>query len=151
ESAVDLGRPGYDEEYGYGRLDAAEALVRTPHRLWLRTPNLEDRIALVFLLDDQVNHTCQSVWNHGTGPLTWTLESNADWLTIGDPGDLRSVPVPSDIQVCANAGTLSGYGTFETRLEAKSTLTRYEGPVGIDVTAVYQPRLSRVRLSFIRR
>jgi subtilisin family serine protease len=150
DSADDLGPRGYDEEYGYGKLDAAAAVELTPHHLSLRTADL-DRLSLVFLLDNRINRACQTVWNRGTSPQTWTLDSNSNWLTVQSPGDLSSAPVPSDIQVCVDAGQFAGPGTFEATLQASSTLTRHEDPIHIDVTAIYQPRLSRVRLGFIRR
>lgn len=150
ESASDIGPGGYDEEYGYGELDAAGAVELTPHHLWLRTANL-DRASLVFLLDDQVHRACQTVWNHGTVSQTWTLHSDSDWLTVEGPSDSLPVLVPSGIDVCVDAERLEGPGTFEATLEASSTLTHRGDPVYIDVTAIYRPDLSRVRLSLVQR
>lgn len=149
-SAVDLGPPGYDEEYGYGKLDANKAVALTPHRLWLRTAD-PDQLRLVFLLDDQVSQACQTVWNWGTGPQTWGMTPDSEWLGVEKPNTSGLAPVPSDVQVCVNAEALPAYGTFEGKIEAFSTLTRHENPVAIDAIAIYQPELSRVRLSFIGR
>ena len=151
ESATDLGAEGYDEEYGYGKVDAAKAVAMTPHHLWLQTPN-QDRRSLVFLLDDTVTHTCQTVWNLGTTSQTWYLKSDAAWLTVEGPGDApASAPVPSDSRVCVDAGTWLQAGTYQTTLEAISTLAHHGEPVRIDVTAIYQPHLSRVRLGLVQR
>jgi hypothetical protein len=151
ESAAEVGSTGYDEEHGYGRLDAAKATARTPHHLWLHTPSL-DRLALVFLLDDQVKQTCQTVWNRGTGPHTWTLTSLSDWLTVYRPSDsMNTTPVPSNAVVCVNTESLPEPGTFETMLEVSSTLNRSQEAVDVQVITQYQPNLPRVRLSLIQR
>jgi len=149
-SAADLGPPRYDEEHGYGKLDAARALAQTPHHLWVTTTDLDNPFALPFLVDGQVNRACQSVWNWGTGPLTWALQSDSDWFVVERPIQPASAPVPSDIRVCVDAGALPAYGTFEATLKAKSTLTDNNGPVDIAANVIYQPNLWRVRLSFIQ-
>ncbi|MFQ5855648.1 MAG: hypothetical protein ACE5LU_08415, partial [Anaerolineae bacterium] len=145
-----LGPVGYDEEYGYGKLDAAQAVALTPHHLWLRTAN-QDRLGLIFLLDNQVKHMCQTVWNLGTGPQTWMLSSDSTWLTVEDASEPASAPVPSDIQVCADAGSFAGPGIFETALVASSTLSRHSEEVSVDIISVYQPQLSRVWLGLVQR
>ncbi|MBS1251226.1 MAG: Thermophilic serine proteinase [Anaerolineales bacterium] len=150
ESARDLGAEGYDSEYGYGMLDAGAALELTPHRLWLRTAN-PDQLTLAYLLDDQVSRVCQTVWNVGTGPRTWNVRTNSEWLSTETPRGPRSAPVPSHMPVCADAGLLSRYGVFNTTLFTSSTLSRHEGPVAIDVTAIYEPELWRTWLSLVAR
>lgn len=150
ESADDLGPDGYDEEYGHGQLDAAAAVELTPHRLWLRTPDL-DGLSLVFLLDDGARSACQTVWNRGTASPTWSLHSNSDWLTVERPGEELSTILPSGIQVCANAEQLPGPGRFQSTLQANSTLTRRMGPVDIDVTTIYRPSVLRILLGLVQR
>ncbi len=150
ESAQDLGAQGPDEEYGYGKLDADRALAQTTHHLWLRTAH-QDQRSLIFLLDDELAHSCQRVWNLGTAPRTWTLKSNSEWLIVTDPDDPASAPVPSDIEVCADAGLVPGAGTFEGSLQANSTLIRHDNPETIDARVIYQPHLFRVRLSLVQR
>lgn len=150
ESADDLGPDGYDEEYGHGQLDAAAAVELTPHRLWLRTPDL-DGLSLVFLLDDGARSACQTVWNRGTASPTWSLHSNSGWLTVERPGEELPTIVPSGVQVCANAEQLPGPGRFQSTLQANSTLTRRVGPVDIDVTTIYRPSVLRIRLGLVQR
>ena len=150
DSATDISPDGYDEEYGAGKLNAASAVELTPHRLWLRTPNL-DGSSLIFLVDDQVSHACQTVWNQGTTSQTWSLKSDSEWLTVEGPSEEPPSFVPSGIQVCANAEQLSEPGTFETVLHANSTLPRHTDPLDIHVTAIYRPHLLRIRMSLVVR
>lgn len=151
ETASDLGPPGYDEEYGYGKVNAAEAVAQTPHHLYLHTANLDDPHSSVFLLDDTVSRTCQRVWNPWTGSQTWVIESANDWLTIENPRGTESAPVPSDYRICADASLLPEPGTYEATLKAQSTMTRHENPIEIPVTAIYTNQLTRLRLGFIQR
>ncbi|MBS1253366.1 MAG: Subtilisin BL [Anaerolineales bacterium] len=151
DSAVDLGAPGYDEVYGHGQLDAAQAVAQTPHSLYVSTANAGDPHALVFLLDNQDKHACQRIWNAWTGPYTWTVEADSKWLTVERIDGSITDPVPSAFQVCVDAEAFSGPGTYETALNIQSTLDQQASPVEIGVTAVYHRRLSRVRLSFIQR
>ncbi|MFQ5593766.1 MAG: S8 family serine peptidase [Anaerolineae bacterium] len=150
DSASDIGPDGYDDEFGHGKLDAARAVELVPHHLWLRTPDL-DRLALIFLLDDRVRYTCQTVWNRGTASQTWSLNSNSDWLTVEGPSEELSTIVPSGIQVCADAEKLPGSGSFQSTLQASSTLTRRTSPVEIDVTAIYRPSILRIRMGLVQR
>ena len=156
-SAVDLGDPGRDDYYGDGRIDAAEALLRTPHHLTV------DRASLSFLADDEgyIGPQCQHITNPNTSHWTWDVTSSVDWLyVLGPIGERDSGYTPSWIEVCAdviglpddNQDGWPDHGTYTTTLTLSSTMPLSENsPLLIPVTFSYVSQARKVYLPLIAR
>ena len=156
-SAVDLGDPGRDDYYGDGRIDAAEALLRTPHHLTV------DRTSLVFLADDEgyIGSQCRYITNPNTSHWTWTAASPVPWIYILGPiGERGSSYTLSWIEVCADVIELPDdnhdgwpdYGTYTTTLTLTSTMPLSENsPLLIPVTFSYVRQARRIFLPLIVR
>jgi subtilisin family serine protease len=151
-SAVDLGDPGRDDYYGDGRIDAAEALLRTPHYLQANRPSL------VFLADDggYIGSQCLHITNPNTSHWTWAATPSVPWLyVLGPIGERDSGYTPSWIEVCADLIELPDnnhdgwpdYGTYTTTLTLNSTLPFSENsPLLIPATFSYVPRAQKAYL-----
>lgn len=137
ETADDLGPPGPDQLYGYGRLNAARAVRRTRHLLHLDIPEL------YFLVDDQDTLPCRVIRNSATGPFSWSASDDADWLQVNGP---TGAFTPSQMEVCVVREALEGYGTYTATLTILSTIDTQTEPVSIPVTAEYIPHKSRIFL-----
>lgn len=142
ETADDLGPPGPDQLYGYGRLNAARAVRRTRHLLHLDIPEL------YFLLDDRDTQLCRVIRNSSTGPFSWSASDDVDWLQVNGP---TGTFTPSQMEVCVVREALDGYGTYTATLTILSTIDTQTEPVSIPVTAKYIPHKSRIFLPGVKR
>jgi len=129
-TAVDLGDPGRDDYYGYGRIDAAAAVMTTTHYLEVEPVNV-----LAFgRVCDQGNPPSQKITNPNTNASTWRAMPTDRWLSISDPAGLT----PSFATVSIDSGQLQGYGPYTATITTISTMTNYEhSPLIIPVTAEY--------------
>jgi len=132
-TAVDLGAPGWDMYFGYGRIDASRALREAVHYLRL----LPNDHHLIFVHDPTRNNPPpQTITNPGTSCPTWQAETNAPWLSI--------TPVcqntPSAILVSLDPDPLYeyGYGIYTGHITVTSTITNSQNnPQVFTVTAAY--------------
>ena len=67
-TAVDLGEPGWDEYFGYGRIDVAAAVMTTTHYL-----EVEDNVLEFGRVCDQGISPLRTITNPNTNPSTFTL------------------------------------------------------------------------------
>jgi len=127
-TAVDLGEDGWDEYFGWGRIDASAAVRATPHYLQIEPDSLN------FLVCDDSNSPLGAITNPGTNSSTWTAAATASWLSISPPEGYT----PSSAMVSIDMGSLSDYGVYTTTIIATSTLTSCVNcPLTIPVTASY--------------
>ncbi len=128
-TAVDLGEPGWDEYFGWGRIDANAAVKATPHYL-----EVETAAPLDFLVCDDSDPTSREITNPNTSSSTWSATAIDDWLSISDPEGYT----PSSVTVSIDKGGLSGHGVYTAAITATSTMTSCESCLRmIPVTAVY--------------
>jgi|GEM_PF-4661235 len=99
ESALDLGPPGPDEDYGYGLVDALAGVMRTPHHLVLNRQ---------FLLFNQIGNRIQpsqyTITNTYTSAPTWVVTTTANWLMASQP----TFNVPSTVTISITPGFEQG-------------------------------------------
>lgn len=129
-TAVDLGEPGRDDYFGYGRIDAAAAVMTTTHYLEVQPHNTLDfgRVC------DHGVPPWRKITNPNTNYATWNATAIDDWLSISDPEGYT----PSSAMVSIDKSSLQGYGVYTTGITAISTMTNYEhSPLMIPVTVVY--------------
>jgi len=128
-TAVDLGDPGWDEYFGWGRIDAAAAVRATPHYLEVET----DR-PLDFLVCDDGSPPSGEITNPNTGCSTWSATATALWLSISDCEGYT----PSSVMVSIDKDNLAGYGLYTDVITVTSTMTSHlNSPQTIPVTAMY--------------
>ncbi|HIC94124.1 MAG TPA: hypothetical protein EYP09_07730 [Anaerolineae bacterium] len=129
-TAVDLGDPGRDDYYGWGRIDADAAVRTTPHYLRIE-PHW-----LLFLADENNNPPQQAITNPGTSASTWTATETSPWLSVTNP----TGHTPSSIEVSVDKSALSGYGIYTASITVSSTMTETQN----------SPQVITVTLSYVR-
>ena len=128
-TAVDLGEPGRDDRFGYGRIDANTAVMTTTHYLAVEYDN-----PFHFLVCDGCVPPSRKITNPNTGCSTWGVTATASWLSIGPCEGYT----PSSVTVSIDTGGLPGYGLYTTTITATSTMISYvNNPKMITATAVY--------------
>jgi subtilisin family serine protease len=128
-TAVDLGEPGRDDYFGHGRIDAAAAVLATPHYL-----EIEDGVLDFGRVCDQGIAPSRRIANPYTNSSTWRAVPTDDWLSVSGPQGLT----PSSAEVSIDKGTLADYGVYTAGITAISIMTNAEhSPILIPITAVY--------------
>jgi thermitase len=131
-TAVDLGEPGWDEYFGYGRINAATAVMTTTHYLEVEPDDVLD----FGLVCDDGNPPWREITNPNTNCSTWRAMpiDPCPWLSISDPEGYT----PSSAMVSIEKSHLQDYDVYNTGIIAISIMTNYEhSPIIIPVTAVY--------------
>ena len=129
-TAVDLGDPGWDEYFGWGRIDAAAAVMTTTHYLEVEPANVLD---LGRVCDHGISPS-RTITNPNTNSSTWHAIATDSWLSISDPEGYT----PSSVTVSIDKGGLSNYDVYTAAITATSTMTNCENCLRmIPVTAVY--------------
>jgi thermitase len=130
-TAVDLGEPGRDNYFGWGRIDAAAAVMATTHYLEVEPAHVVD-------LGRVCDHGALPSWtiiNPNTNASTWRAMTTDPWLSISGPEGLT----PSWAMVSVDSSQLQGYGPYTAGITAISVMTNYEhSPIVIPVTAMYK-------------
>jgi thermitase len=128
-TAVDLGEPGRDEYFGYGRIDASAAVMATTHYL-----EVEPDDSLYFLVCDGCAPPSQKITNPNTNCSTWSVTATARWLSVSSCEGYT----PSSVTVSIDKDGLTGYGVYTTPITVTSTMTNYtNNPKTITATAIY--------------
>jgi thermitase len=144
-TALDLGAPGWDQDYGHGRIDAHAALC---------TPDLgASPQSIAFLADDTTDpmpsSQTVSVLNTGCDPLTWTAvisPSTATWLSAAPLSGTATETWPGSISLSANKSGL-GHGTHNAQVIISTTQTTVWGnPQTVDVKLIYMEELYKIFL-----
>jgi thermitase len=144
-TAVDLGAPGWDQDYGHGRIDAHAALC---------TPDLGASPQSIALLADDTTDPMPpsqtvSVLNTGCTPLTWTAvisPSTATWLSAAPLSGTATETWPGSISLSANKSGL-GHGTHNAQVIISTTQTTVWGnPQAVDVKLIYMEELYKIIL-----
>jgi len=129
-TAFDLGQPGRDDYFGWGRIDAAAAVMATTHYLEVEPANVVD-------LGRVCDHGVLPKWtiiNPNTNASTWHVMPTDEWLSVSGPYGLT----PSSATVAIDPSHLQGYDVYTAGITAISVMTNYEhSPIIIPVTAVY--------------
>lgn len=158
-NAVDLGNPGYDELYGYGRIDAfatVESLLIEQFQLPV-SQNIVPPIT--FLTDDETPPGSHTV-TIPTSNVSWqaAMSPPVSWasVSVGQGGTLETTTTGALLTI--NATRPDTYGQFSASLILTGTLgvsptTQNIGPFTIHdaVTIKYVPQLQRLYLPLILR
>ena len=112
-TAVDLGEPGRDDYFGYGRIDASAAVLATPHYLQVEPDSL------YFLVCDGCAPPSRKITNPNTSYAMWSATAIDDWLSISDPEGYT----PSSAMVSIDTDSLPDYGVYTTTIITTSTLS----------------------------
>ena len=129
-TAVDLGEPGRDDYFGYGRIDASAAVRATPHYLEVETDD-----PFYFLVCDDSDPPSREITNPNTNSSTWSATAIDDWLSISDPEGYT----PSSVTVSIDKGGLPDYDVYTTTITATSTLTSCENCLRVIPAIVRYP------------
>ncbi len=128
-TAVDLGEPGRDDYFGYGRIDASAAVMTTTHYL-----EVEYDDPFYFLVCDGCAPPSRKITNPNTSCSTWSVTAIASWLSISSCEGYT----PSWVTVSIDKSGLSDYGLYTAPITATSTMTNHvNNPKTITATAVY--------------
>ena len=137
-SADDLGPAGWDQYFGYGRINAkktldAISLQTTPAKLTL-------------LIDDQLNQVSGSIQISTSNPdlINWTttISPTVPWLDVASPasGLVSSSSSPVGVTLQANRPEQGHYDTYTATVIITGTT-----PTG----AVIGPRSTQVKLEYV--
>ena len=146
-TANDLGSAGWDQYFGYGRIDARPAL----EGISLQTsPTL-----LTLLIDDELESVTGAIQISTANPdtISWTtaISPNVPWLTVDPPvsGLVSSASSPTGVTLIATRP--ANYDTYTTTLTITGT-TSTGAVIGPKITAVqlrYLPQIHRSWLPLI--
>ncbi|MBM4464475.1 MAG: hypothetical protein FJ014_02715 [Chloroflexi bacterium] len=134
-TAVDLGEPGRDDYFGYGRIDAAAAVRATPHHLEVKYDD-----PFYFLVCDDCDPLSRKITNPNTSCSTWSVTATAPWLSISPCEGYT----PSSVTVTIDKESLPGHGLYTDVITATSTMTNHvNNPTTIIATVNYSPQCWR--------
>lgn len=136
-TAKDLGPAGWDQYYGYGRIDAEKAVEATvpPPILSVSTGQM------VFLADATWGPWPQTLSVSNAAPcatLNWSASGDEDWLHADPNEGQASSAQPAEVAVSVDTAGLSAGNTYQATLTVDSdTLGVQESPQQISVKFVY--------------
>jgi hypothetical protein len=137
-TAVDLGDPGRDDKFGYGRIDASAAVMTTTHYL-----EIEPDEGLYFLVCDDCDPSSRKITNPNTSCSTWSATAEAPWLSIS-PCEPSEGYTPSWVTVSINKDSLPDYGLHTAPITVTSIMTSYvNNPTTITATVNYSSQCWR--------
>jgi len=128
-TAVDVGEPGRDDDFGHGRIDASAAVRATTHHL-----EIEPDEGFYFLVCDDCDPSPRKITNPNTNCSTWSATATASWLSIGPCEGYT----PSSVAVSIYRDKLPGYGLHTAVITVTSTMTSsVNNPKTIPATVRY--------------
>lgn len=136
-TAKDLGAPGWDSYYGFGRVDAVDAVeAATP------APTLTVSTHQMLFLADATMGPWPQVLSIGNaepcGSLSWHVADDADWLRNDPDAGEASASEPGQTSVTVDkSGLPEGNEYHSTITVSSTTLGVLESPQEVDVTFVY--------------
>ena len=148
QTADDLGAAGRDNDYGFGRINARQALEAT-------APSLAVSPSMGFLAEPTTDPLSQTL-RIGNGAMYGTLQWNAvenpdvNWLSLGSPASgTASLPLPGELIVNVDKDE-AGQGIHSTTIRVTSS-TPYirNSPQDVNVTLVYTASLERAYLPLV--
>jgi hypothetical protein len=133
-TAVDLGVPGWDMYFGYGRINAARAVREAIHYLRL----LPNDHRLTFVFDPVTGILTKTLTNPGTSLPTWQAETDVPWLTISPPAGEQHTPSTLIVYLYPNPLYQYEYGIYTGHITVTSTMPNSQNsPQVFTVTAAY--------------
>ena len=119
-SSTDLGEPGWDPHYGWGRIDALKAIMQTPHRLSFA----EKDLAFTADFPSSDEKICRLLHNPYTSASTWGIQSDptAKWLSVEQPDNAPPSPSPSWSRVCVSPKFVKAPGAYTATLVATNLM-----------------------------
>ncbi|MBS1252671.1 MAG: Thermophilic serine proteinase [Anaerolineales bacterium] len=145
DTADDLGAVGYDEVYGFGLLNAALAVLTTPHMLHISPHELH------FQVDEfgAINPPTHKIVNPNTGGLTWRATTQSRWLVI----EGLTETTPSSVTVSVDLSKIPHCGEYAGSIVVESNQRNsMDGEQTIDVTLEFATgACAQVHLPLVRR
>ncbi len=136
-TAQDLGAPGWDQYYGYGRIDAEQA-VEAAGPLPVLSVSAGQ---MLFLADATWGPWPQTLLVRNAafcGTLAWSASGDQDWLDVDPVSGQASSTQPGEIVVSVDASGLSMGYTYTATLTVESTTPGVENsPQLVSVKFVY--------------
>jgi subtilisin family serine protease len=157
-SAVDLGAAGRDDYYGYGRIDAFNALDEFLVLALTQSSSGEPVNTLAFLADDQSSDTAVqqvTLTANIAETVNWQVQLSpaVDWVSITSvaSGQITAAATGADVTLTANRPAT--YGTYHTTLIITGSTDSgiNFAPVHVDVAYNYLPELQRYYFPLIFR
>lgn len=144
DSSVDLGSPGWDQFYGYGRINGWQALER--YSINLQTSaGLEISEPIQFLVDDENEpippESIVQIITASPQVISWTatIAPDVSWLTISSPASGTISSQSADNLILTPAQPAS-YGAYSASLVVTGTTTS---------GSVVGPATAEVYISFV--
>jgi len=131
-TAVDIGTPGRDNYFGFGRLDAFAALQATPHDLQLTPASLQFTKFGFYASPAQLTIT-----NTASSSATWQVQKDVAWLAVEGP--TGGVPSTLTVSIVTAQVPPGACGTITGRITAISTLPFSTGDQVIPVNLQLLP------------
>jgi thermitase len=155
DTAVDLGAAGWDEFYGYGRIDAFQALER--FSVTLHEPSGQDLIEPIsFLVDDDTAPLPPAkvvqITTANPDTITWSaaISPTVPWLSIAPPGS-GTISASSANYLTLISARPTTYGIHSTTLVVTGVISSGMeiGSSIVEVKINYVPELVQIRLPVI--
>jgi subtilisin family serine protease len=136
-TAKDLGDPGWDDEFGHGRIDAAAAVAQAGPPPVLAV----DQDRLIFLADATHGPWPQTLLVSNDAPcrwLDWSAVGSQDWVEADPVAGQASYVLPQEIDVSVDKSGLAHGVTYSAIIAISSdTLGVLESPQQIEVQFIY--------------
>jgi hypothetical protein len=144
QTADDLGSAGWDQYYGYGRINARRALERIALQVSPAQPLL--------FIDDDTSVVSSQVFVTTQNPetITWnaSISPAVPWLTLSPPasGSISSASTSQFIQLNATNPSPGSYGLYTANLVLTGTTSSggTVGPITTQVQLQYVPEVQRI-------
>lgn len=143
QTADDLGSAGWDQYYGYGRINARRALERIALQVSPAQP-------LLFIDNDPgVTSSRVRVITQNSETITWSasISPTASWLTLSPPASGSVSSTSTDQFITLNATKPSGsYGLYTANLVLTGTTSSggTVGPITTQVKLQYVPEVQTI-------
>ncbi len=136
-TAKDLGAPGWDPYFGFGRIDAPKAIEAAGPAPVLAVNHDQ----MLFLADATLGPWAQTLLVSNGAPcalLDWTAGESEDWLDADPDSGQASSSQPGEVAVSVDESGLSTGTTYNTTLTVDSSTSGVqETPQLVDVKFVY--------------
>lgn len=144
-TALDLGPPGKDELFGYGRINAYAAVRAATTGIMTTSPG-----SLAFLSDlasrEPVTQTL-SLANQGGAAFDWTVavSPTVSWLSLSPAsGHLKALAAPQKVSLVAQPLGIASAGTYSTTVLLSGPGDVQNSPAAISVTFRVAERMDKL-------
>ncbi|MDO8688986.1 MAG: S8 family peptidase [Dehalococcoidia bacterium] len=143
-NAVDLGPPGKDDFFGYGRIDASAATRAAASGILSASP-----ASLEFLSDLEARQPVTqtlTITNQGGQPLDWTraVSPGASWLNVAQPSGHLGPLSSQAISIRSQPEGIASTGDYTASVVFSGQGVAQNGPITVTVGLKMVDRLNRL-------